>query len=97
MQSHLELIISSMETGIAKAAKSKFGSDNEIKVEINRDNGDIGIFRKLLIVEKPENSNLEITLEDAIKLNQINKDKQIGDETPNYELKLPGIPIAVKD
>ena len=75
-----ELIIGSMETGIAKAAKSKFGSDNEIKVEINRDNGDIGIFRKLLIVEKPENSNIEITLNDAIKLNQINKDKKIGDE-----------------
>ena len=49
-----ELIISSMETGIAKAAKSKFGSDNEIKVEINRDNGDIGIFRKLLIVENKQ-------------------------------------------
>ena len=65
-----ELIIDSMETGIAKAAKSKFGSDNEIKVEIDRDNGDIGIFRKLIIVEKPENSNIEITLEDAIKLNQ---------------------------
>ena len=75
-----ELIITSMETGIAKAAKSKFGSDNEIKVEINRDNGDIGIFRKLMIVENPENSNIEITLSDAIKLNQINKDKQIGDE-----------------
>jgi NusA N-terminal domain. len=75
-----ELIIGLMETGIAKAAKSKFGCDNEIKVEINRDNGDIGIFRKLLIVEKPENSNIEITLDDAIKLNQINKDKQIGDE-----------------
>ena len=43
-----ELIISSMETGIAKAAKSKFGQDNEIKVSINRDNGDIEIFRKLL-------------------------------------------------
>jgi len=27
-----ELIIDSMENGIAKAAKSKFGSDNEIKV-----------------------------------------------------------------
>ena len=26
-----ELIINSMETGIAKAAKSKFGQDNEIK------------------------------------------------------------------
>ena len=75
-----ELIIGSMETGIAKAAKSKFGSDNEIKVEIDRDNGDIGIFRKLLIVEKPENSNIEITLNDAIKLNSSNKDKKIGDE-----------------
>ena len=75
-----ELIIGSMETGIAKAAKSKFGTDNEIVVEINRDNGDIGIFRKLLIVEKPENGNLEITLDDAIKLNQSNNDKKIGDE-----------------
>ena len=35
-----ELIISSMETGIAKAAKSKFGQENEIKVSINRENGD---------------------------------------------------------
>ena len=50
-----ELIIDSMENGIAKAAKSKFGSENEIEVQINRENGDIGIFRKLLIVENPEN------------------------------------------
>ena len=41
-----ELIIGSMENGIAKAAKSKFGSENEIKVEIDRESGDIGIFRK---------------------------------------------------
>ena len=75
-----ELIISSMETGIAKAAKSKFGQDNEIKVLINRDNGDIEIFRKLIISEKPENTNTEIKLEDAINLNEINKDKKLGDE-----------------
>ena len=55
-----ELIISSMETGIAKAAKSKFGQENEIKVSINRDNGDIEIFRKLVVAENPENSNTEI-------------------------------------
>ena len=87
-----ELIISSMETGIAKAAKSKFGSDNEIMVEINRNNGDIGIFRKLTIVEKPENSSLEITLDDATKLNQENMGKQIGDEVlqplPSFDLIL---------
>ncbi len=75
-----ELIISSMETGIAKAAKSKFGQDNEIKVLINRENGDIEIFRKLVVSENPENTNSEIKLEDAIKLNEINKDKKIGDE-----------------
>jgi len=75
-----ELIIDSMETGIAKAAKSKFGQDNEIKVLINRDNGDIGIFRKLVIVEKPENISTEISLQNAIILDDENKTKKIGDE-----------------
>ena len=63
-----ELIINSMETGIAKAAKSKFGQENEIKVLIDRENGDIGIFRKLLVVENPENINTEISIKDAIIL-----------------------------
>ena len=75
-----ELIISSMESGIAKAAKSKFGSENEIKVLINRENGDIGIFRKLIIVDKPENANLEISLDQAVELNKENQEKNIGDE-----------------
>jgi len=75
-----ELIIDSMESGIAKAAKSKFGSENEIKVLINRENGDIGIFRKLVIVEKPENANLEISLNQAIKIDEENKNKIVGDE-----------------
>ncbi len=75
-----ELIITSMETGIAKAAKSKFGQDNEIKVSINRDNGDIELFRRLTVSENPENSNTEIKLEDAITIDNNNKDKSIGDE-----------------
>ena len=52
-----ELIINSMEIGIAKAAKSKFGQENEIKVLINRDNGSIEIFRILVVSENPENSD----------------------------------------
>ncbi len=75
-----ELIISSMETGIAKAAKSKFGQDNEIKVLIDRDSGNIEIFRRLVLSENPENSNIEINLEDAINLNDNNRDKAVGDE-----------------
>ena len=72
-----ELIINSMETGIAKAAKSKFGNENEIQVNINRDNGDIQIFRKLIIVENPENNNTEISLESAKALNN---EKKLGEE-----------------
>ena len=75
-----ELIIGSMETGIAKAAKSKFGSENEIQVQINRESGDISIFRKLQIVEKPLNTNLEISLNEAYTLDENNRNKNIGDE-----------------
>ena len=57
-----ELIINSMETGIAKAARSKFGTENNIVVNINRDSGDIEIYRKLIIVENPENPNSEISM-----------------------------------
>ena len=34
----------------------------------------------MIIAENPENSNTEIKLEDAIILNEINKDKSVGDE-----------------
>ena len=83
-----ELIITSMESGIAKAAKSKFGQDNEIKVLINRDNGDIEIFRKLIISENPENSNTEIKIEDAINLDNNNKEKKLVMRYYNHYLPL---------
>jgi len=72
-----ELIINSMESGIAKAAKSKFGNENEIQVNINRENGDIEIYRKLVIVENPENNNTEISLE---KAKALNNEKKLGEE-----------------
>ena len=75
-----ELIIDSMENGIAKAAKSKFGAENNIKVEIDRESGEIEIFRILTIVENPENQNIEIDLKQAISLNEENKSKKIGEE-----------------
>ena len=91
-----ELIIESMETGIAKAAKSKFGQDNEIKVLINRDNGDIGIFRKLILVENPENINTEINLEDAIKLDEENKNKKVGDEVLHRVVGEEGLELGIQ-
>ena len=56
-----ELIIDSMENGIAKAATSKFGSENDIKVLINRDNGDIKLnsYLKVVDVLDPEDQKIE--------------------------------------
>ena len=51
-----------------------------LKVLINRDNGDIEIFRKLIISENPQDSNKEIKLNDAKNLNEIFSDKKVGDE-----------------
>jgi len=75
-----DFIISSMESGIEKAAKSRFGPENDIKVEIDKTNGDINIFRKLKIVENPTNHNTEISLENAKRINEENNNKTIGDE-----------------
>ena len=69
-----------MENGIAKAAKSKFGTENEIIVKINRESGEIEIYRKLIIVDKVTNSNIEIDLKKAHSLGDEFEEKNIGDE-----------------
>jgi transcription termination/antitermination protein NusA len=74
-----EIIISSMESAIQKAAKTRFGAENEIRVIIDRENGDINLHKVLKIVEKPENLNTEISLENAIEIKK-DKDLKIGDE-----------------
>ena len=74
-----EIILSSMESAIQKAAKTKFGSENNIRAKIDRESGDISLHKVLTIVDKPENFDTEIALEQAIKI----KDKEnskIGDE-----------------
>ena len=63
-----DLILSSMESGIEKAAKSRFGFENNIRVTIDRSTGNICIYRVLTIVENPTNHNTEISLAEAKKL-----------------------------
>ena len=75
-----ELILSSMESAIQKAAYSKFGFDNEIEAKIDREKGSIKIQKVLLVVEKVEDSSKEISLQDAISLDKKNKDLKIGEK-----------------
>ena len=57
-----------MESAIQKAAKTKFGSENDIRAKIDRESGDISLHKVLTIVETPENFNNEISLENAKKM-----------------------------
>ena len=74
-----EIILSTMESAIQKAAKTRFGFENDIRAIINRENGDITLQKALKIVENPENFNTEISLKDAIK-KENKEDLNIGDE-----------------
>jgi len=74
-----EIILSSMESAIEKAAKTKFGLDNNIRAIIDRESGDINLHKVLKIVETPINFNTEISLEHAIEKEK-KENVKIGDE-----------------
>ena len=76
-----EIILSSMESAIQKAAKTRFGSENDFRAIIDRKSGDISLHKVLKIVEKPEDYNTEISLEHAEKIQKENNENyKIGDE-----------------
>ena len=49
-----EIILSSMESAIQKAAKTKFGSENDIRAKIDRKSGDITLHKVLKLFEIQE-------------------------------------------
>ena len=63
-----ELVLTSMEEAIEKAARTRYGQENNIYVSINRANGQIELGRRLKVVENPANSQNEISLKDAQKI-----------------------------
>ena len=73
-----EIILTTMESAIQKAARTRFGSENDIRVVIDRDSGDISLHKVLTIVLTPENLDTEISLEQAANMKK--KDAKIGDE-----------------
>jgi len=75
-----ELVISSMEDAIQKAALTKFGNDNNIEVIIDRESGDIKIQKVLDIVETVEDPAREISLEHAKKVDSKNDELKVGEK-----------------
>tara|TARA_B100001123_G_scaffold429809_1_gene548845 strand:- start:239 stop:1780 length:1542 start_codon:yes stop_codon:yes gene_type:complete len=72
-----EVILTSMENAIQKAARTRFGAENNIRAIIDRESGNISLHKVLKIVQEAENFDTEISIEQATKKN---KDIKIGDE-----------------
>ena len=84
-----ELVISSMESAIQKAALTKFGNENDILVKINRENGEITIQKVLEVVDSVEDSSRQISIDQANKVRKgvekISVGSKIYEELPQID------------
>jgi N utilization substance protein A len=71
-----DVVLMAMEDAIQKAARSRYGLENDIHAEIDRKTGEIRLERHLQVVEKIENDAIEIGLVEAQRRNP---DAQVGD------------------
>lgn len=70
------IVISAMEDAIQKAAKARYGSETDVRAEINDKTGEIRLARLLHVVEEVENNMSEISLVDAMGRNP---EAKVGD------------------
>jgi N utilization substance protein A len=70
------IVIAAMEDAIQKAARSRYGSETEVRAEINPKTGEMRLSRLLLVVDQVENEAAQIALEDAKRRNPA---AQVGD------------------
>ncbi len=64
-----QVVISAMEDAIQKAAKSRYGSENEIRAEVDPKTGEIRLARLLEVVETVTMDATQISLEEARRRN----------------------------
>jgi len=70
------IVVAAMEDAIQKAARSRYGSETDIRAEINPKTGEIKLQRLLRVADVIENSATEILLEEARDRNPA---AQVGD------------------
>ncbi len=64
-----DTVLEAMEEAIQKAARSKYGAENEIRAEIDKTTGEIRLFRCLEVAAEIENEATEIGLAEARERN----------------------------
>src|SRR6202140_3042670 len=63
------VVIHAMEEAMQRAAKSRYGTENEIRLEIDSKTGETHISRYLHVVDQVENDKIEISIVDARRRN----------------------------
>src|SRR5881394_2163786 len=71
-----QVVLTAMEEAMQRAAKAHYGTENDIKVDIDPKTGETHVSRYLHVVEMVENDKTEISLTDARRRNP---DAQIAD------------------
>ncbi|WP_072746779.1 transcription termination factor NusA [Oceanicella actignis] len=71
-----ELVIEAMEDSLAKAARSRYGAEYDIRAHIDRKTGELTMARAREVVEEVENHFTEISLEEA---RAMNPEAEVGD------------------
>src|SRR4026208_610151 len=71
-----QVVIMAMEDAIQKAAKSRYGSENEIKAEVDPKTGEIRLARLLEVVGQVTMEATQVSLEEARRRNPA---AQVGD------------------
>src|ERR1700689_326322 len=71
-----QIVLASMEDAMQKAARSRYGSETEVRAEINPKTGELRLSRLLLVVDQVENDAIHISIEDARRRNPA---AQVGD------------------
>ncbi len=60
-----EEVLNAMEQAIQKAAKAKYGYENDIRAIVNRNTGEVSILKNLTVVDVVEDPHTQISLEEA--------------------------------
>ncbi len=70
------IVIEAMEEAIQRAARARYGSENDIRAKLDPKSGDLRLWRVLEVVEAPEDFFKQVSEKDALKLQA---DAKLGD------------------
>ena len=71
-----EAVIEALEAALISAFKKNYGTSQNVKVQIHPETGQISVFAYKTVVEQPSDPRLEISLDEAEK---VNPEYQVGD------------------